>query len=181
MTEGTTMLAATRYRGAERLPPIVRAVLDARDEAAVIFGARGDVLYVNQAAQATLPPATITPSIDSGLVRAVLGARGGDVVPLHADAQVLGEMIVVPQANGGTLAERERDASTKRCDRRMADSRKRRVGWASAGRRCGGVSGRSVDDDLRGSRAKRCNGHAAGVQRRRPSCFQGAASGDAPS
>ncbi len=101
MTEGTTML---------RLPPIVRAVLDARDEAAVVFGARGDVLYVNQAAQSTLPPATITPSIDSGLVRAVLGARGGDVVPLHADAQVLGEMIVVPHANGRTLAEREHDA-----------------------------------------------------------------------
>src|SRR5438093_204578 len=87
MTEGTTMLAATRYRAAERLPPIVRAVLDARDEAAVIFGARGDVLYVNQAAQATLPPATITPSIDSGLVRAVLDARGGDVVPLHARSE----------------------------------------------------------------------------------------------
>jgi len=110
MTEGTTMLAATRYRTVQRLPPIVRAVLDARDEAAVIFGARGDVLYVNQAAQATLPPATITPSIDSGLVRAVLDARGGDVVPLQADAQVLGEMIVVPHANGGTLTERERDA-----------------------------------------------------------------------
>src|SRR2546430_12123007 len=109
MTEDTTMLAATRYHAAERLPPIVRAVLDARDEAAVVFGARGDVLYVNQAAQATLPPATITPSIDSGLVRAVLDARGGDVVPLHADAQVLGEMIVVPPPNGGTLAQRERD------------------------------------------------------------------------
>src|SRR5437764_273435 len=106
MTEGTTMLAATRYRAAERVPPIVRAVLDARDEAAVIFGAHGDVLYVNQAAQATLPPATITPSIDSGLVRAVLDARGGDVVPLHADAKVMGEMIVEPHPNGGTFAER---------------------------------------------------------------------------
>ena len=121
MTEGTTMLAATRYRAAERLPPIVRAVLDARDEAAVIFGAHGDVLYVNQAAQATLPP--ITPSIDSGLVRAVLDARGGDVVPLHADAQVLGEMIVVPHPNGGTLAERERDAiheTLRQTDGRLA-------------------------------------------------------------
>ena len=110
MTEGTTMFAATRYRTVDRLPPIVRAVLDARDEAAVIFGAHGDVLYLNQAAQATLPPATITPSVDSGLLRAVLDARGGDVVPLQADAQVLGEMIVVPHAIGGTLAERERDA-----------------------------------------------------------------------
>src|SRR2546430_17375955 len=76
MTEDTTMLAATRYRAAERLPPIVRAVLDARDEAAVGFGARGDVLYVKPAAPATLPPATITPSIDSGPVPAVVGAPG---------------------------------------------------------------------------------------------------------
>jgi DNA-binding NtrC family response regulator len=110
MTEGTTMLAATRYRAAERLPPIVRAVLDARDEAAVVFGARGDVLYLNQAAQITLPPATITPSIDSGLVRALLNTLGGDVVPLQSEAQVLGELIVVPHPNGGTLAEREHDA-----------------------------------------------------------------------
>src|SRR5207244_12760574 len=121
MTEDTTMLAATRYRAAERLPPIVRAVLDARDEAAVVFGARGDVLYVNHAAQATLRPATITPSIDSGLVRAVLDARGGDVVPLHANAQVLGEMIVVPHPNGGTLAEREREAMQETL--RQTDSR----------------------------------------------------------
>ena len=123
MTEGTTMLVATRYRAAERLPPIVRAVLDARDEAAVIFGARGDVLYVNQAAQATLPPATITPSVDSRLVRAVLDARGGDVVPLHADAHVVGEMIVVPHPNGRTLAERERDAiheTLRQTDGRLA-------------------------------------------------------------
>src|SRR2546430_12225105 len=111
MTEDTTMLAATRYHAAERLPPIVRAVLDARDEAAVVFGARGDVLYVNQAAQATLPPATITPSVDSRLVRAVLDARGGDVVPLHADAQVLGEMIVVPHPNGGALGRTGRGAN----------------------------------------------------------------------
>src|SRR2546429_6507106 len=105
MTEDTTMLAATRYHAAERLPPIVRAVLDARDEAAVVFGARGDVLYVNQAAQATLPPATITPSIDSGLVRAVLDARGGDLVPVPARAHVPGEKIAVPHPNGSALAQ----------------------------------------------------------------------------
>src|SRR5437899_11193983 len=110
MTEDTTMLAATRYRAAERLPPIVRAVLDARDEAAVVFGARGEVLYVNQAAQATLPPATVTPSIDSGLVRAVLDARGGDVVPLQAAARVVGGMVGVVRRNGGDWAGRERDA-----------------------------------------------------------------------
>ena len=128
MTEGTTTLAATRYRTGERLPPIVRAVLDARDEAAAIFGAHGELLYLNRAAQTTLPPATITPSIDSGLVRAVLDARGGDVVPLHADAQVLGEMIVVPHPNGGTLAERERDAiheTLRQTDGRLAQAARR--------------------------------------------------------
>jgi len=86
------------------------------------------VLYVNQAAQATLPPATITPSIDSGLVRAVLDARGGDVVPLHADAQVLGEMIVVPHPSGGTLAEREHDAiheALRQTDGRLAQAARR--------------------------------------------------------
>ncbi len=122
------MLSATRHRTVERLPAIVRALLDARDEAAVIFGARGDVLYLNQAAQATLPPATITPSIDSGLVRAALDARGADVVPLQADAQMLGEMIVVPHANGGTLAELERDAidqTLRQTDGRLAEAARR--------------------------------------------------------
>src|SRR3989475_11023987 len=76
---------------------------------------------VNRAAQATLPPATITPSIDSGLVRAVLDARGGDVVPLHADAHVLGEMIVVPHPNGGALAGRGRGALHRK--RRQTDGR----------------------------------------------------------
>src|SRR5256886_17385099 len=106
MTEDTTMLAATRYRAAERLPPIVRAVLDARDEAAVVFGARGDVLYVNRAAQATLPPATITPSIDSGLVRAGLDARGGGGVALHAGGPGGGGRVVGAPPNGGSLARR---------------------------------------------------------------------------
>src|SRR3989454_12809505 len=75
MTEGTTTLAATRYRTGERLPPIVRAVLDARDEAAVIFGAHGEVLYLNRAAHTTLPPATITPSIDRDRKSGVEGKR----------------------------------------------------------------------------------------------------------
>ena len=51
-----------------------------------------------------------------------------DVVPLHADAQVLGEMIVVPQANGGTLAERERDAiheTLRQTDGRLAQAARR--------------------------------------------------------
>src|SRR2546426_3081219 len=103
MTEGTTMLAATRYRAAERLPPIVRAVLDARDEAAVVFGARGEVLYVNQAAQATLPPATVTPSLDSGLVRAVLDARGGGVGPVQAGGRGRGGVVRVGPPHGGGL------------------------------------------------------------------------------
>src|SRR2546425_4891130 len=110
MTERTAMLAATRYRPAEGLPPVVRAVLDSRDEEAVIFGVQGDVLYLNRVAQTALPPATITPFIDSRLVRAQLVAGGGQVVPLRSEGQLLGEMIVVPHPDGRTLAEHEREA-----------------------------------------------------------------------
>jgi hypothetical protein len=110
MTDGTARIAATRYRSAERVPPIVRALLDSRDEAAVIFGVHGDVLYLNRAAQTTLRPVTGTPVIDLRLVRAQLVARGGQVVPLRSDAQLVGEMIVVPYRDGRTLAEQERAA-----------------------------------------------------------------------
>ena len=74
-------VAATRYRAAERVPPIVRAVLDSRDDESAIFGVHGDVRYLNGAAQSALPPDIITPFIDSRLVRAQLVARGGQVVP----------------------------------------------------------------------------------------------------
>src|SRR6266513_2725296 len=58
-------VAATRYRAAERVPPIVRAVLD---------------------------------------------ARGGQVVPLRSKAQVLGEMIIVLHPDARPWAEHEREA-----------------------------------------------------------------------
>ncbi len=105
------ILAATHNRAAERLPPIVRALLDVQDDEIVVFGARSDTLYLNAAAQATLPPATTTPFTESRLFRAQLVARGGRVVPLRSGAKVLGEMIVVPgRRQVRTLAEQEREA-----------------------------------------------------------------------
>ncbi len=103
-------VAATRYRAAERVPPIVRAVLDSRDDESAIFGVHGDVRYLNGAAQSALPPDIITPFIDSRLVRAQLVARGGQVVPLRSKAQVLGEMIIVLHPDARPWAEHEREA-----------------------------------------------------------------------
>src|SRR5438067_1837358 len=69
------------------LSPIVRAVLDARDEAIVIVDARGGTLYLNAAARATQPQA-------------------------HTPSQfiVLGEVIIVPRASCQTWADQERAA-----------------------------------------------------------------------
>jgi len=97
-------------RSADRLPPIVRALLDTRDEAVVIFGARGDVVYLNAPAQAALSPASLSPFLDGRRCRAELLARGGRLVPLKADGKALGEMIVVPRARAETLADQEREA-----------------------------------------------------------------------
>jgi len=109
MTEHVAILAATR--AAERVPPLVRAVLDVQDDEIVVFGSRSDTLYLNAAAQAALPAGTTTPLTESRLFRAQLVARGARVVPLRSGGKVLGEMIVVPrQRQGRTLAEQEREA-----------------------------------------------------------------------
>lgn len=101
---------AAHDRATDRLPPVVRALLDGQDEVVVIFGSRGDILYLNPAAEAALAPASSTPFVDSRRLRAELVARGGRVAPLRFDTKVLGEMIVLPQRHGGTWAEQERDA-----------------------------------------------------------------------
>src|SRR5881409_2238600 len=80
---------------------IVRAVLDARDEAIVIVDARGGTLYLNAAARATQPQAH-TPS--------QFMARGGRAVLLRLGEGVLGEVIIVPRASCQTWADQERAA-----------------------------------------------------------------------
>ena len=89
------------------LQSIVRALLDCRDEEIAIFGTRGETLHVNRAAEALLPR-TQTP--EAARLRADLLGRGGRAVLLQADARLLGEMIIVPQPPGRTLAEQERQA-----------------------------------------------------------------------
>jgi transcriptional regulator of acetoin/glycerol metabolism len=102
--------AAARSLSAERLPALVRALLDARDEAVAIFGVQRDTLYLNLAAQATLPPAALTPPFGARSLRDQLIAQGGRSVPLRAGGKVLGEMIVVRPRHTRTLAEDERAA-----------------------------------------------------------------------
>src|SRR2546426_8908874 len=85
----------------QELSPIVRAVLDARDEAIVIVDARGGTLYLNAAARATRQPAN-TPS--------QFMARGGRAVPLRLGEGVLGEVIIVPRESSQRWADQERQA-----------------------------------------------------------------------
>ena len=97
----------TPNRALDRLPAVVRALLDCRDEEIVVFEIRSNALHVNRAAQSTLPPTGLRDSAD---LRAHLVARGGQAVPLHADGEVVGEMIIVRRPPGRTLADEEREA-----------------------------------------------------------------------
>jgi len=106
MTPDRQIAAAARDRAAERLPAVLRALLDCRDEEIVVFEIRSNALHVNLAAQLTLPP---TGLLDSAVLRAHLVARGGQAVPLHADGKVVGEMIIVRRPPGRTLADEERE------------------------------------------------------------------------
>jgi len=83
------------------LLPIVRALLDARDEAIVIVDARGGALYLNAAARA-MQPQTTTPS--------QFIARGGRTLPLRLGITTLGQLIIVPASAGRTWADQERRA-----------------------------------------------------------------------
>ena len=110
LTRDPGLVAATRARAAERLPPLVRALLDTRDDEIVIFGAERETVYLNVAARAALPAGATTPFVESRQFREQLIARGGRVVALRADGRALGEMIVIRRRPARTLAEDARAA-----------------------------------------------------------------------
>ncbi len=107
MRRGSTVRTAAPHGDLERLPPIVRAVLDARDEEIVVFDARGELLYVSAAAQLAQLPIE---RLSSAFLREPLIARGARAVPLQRGPTVLGEMIVVPRVQPRTWADQEREA-----------------------------------------------------------------------
>jgi transcriptional regulator with PAS, ATPase and Fis domain len=88
----------------QELPPMLRALLDARDEAIVIVDPGGAVVYLNAAARATraAQPRTST--------RSHFLARGGRAVPLRLGAAVLGEVIFASTEPAATWADQERRA-----------------------------------------------------------------------
>jgi transcriptional regulator of acetoin/glycerol metabolism len=90
------------------LPPIVRAVLDARDEGIAIFDRDGRVLFLNAHATATHGPQI--GAIDGPVLRARLLANRGRVVPLAVGGTPLGELFVVPDHEPRSWAHREREA-----------------------------------------------------------------------
>jgi len=125
MTPDRQIAAAARYRAAEPLPGVVRALLDCRDEEIVVFEIGSDALHVNLAARLTLPPTGLPDGAD---LRAHLVARGGQAVPLHADGKVVGEMIIVRRPPGRTLADEEHEAIRETLERtrgRRADTARR--------------------------------------------------------
>ena len=106
MRRGSTVRTAAPHGDLERLPPIVRALLDARDEEIVIFDARGELLYLSAAQFTHLRMERLS----SALLRESLIARGARAVPLQRGPTLLGEMIVVPRLQPRPWAEQEREA-----------------------------------------------------------------------
>src|SRR5437879_6604003 len=105
----------------QELSPIVRALLDSRDEAIVIVDARGGAVFLNAAARATQPHAGPPSHFLS---------RGGRAVPLRLGASVLGEVIFVPREPARTWADQERrairDALQETGGKRMETARRLR-------------------------------------------------------
>ena len=84
------------------LPPLARAVLDACAEGVVVLDASGRVVYANAPGRRALSPgAQDARRLD------VTGARR---VPLRVGAAQVGEALLLPAENGGTLADQERRA-----------------------------------------------------------------------
>jgi len=110
MAEHASDPATARDRAGERLPPLVRALLDAQDDVIAIFDSRGECVYFNTAAATVLPTSRLTPLVQSRWLGVELAARGGRVMTLRSGAKVLGEMIVVSRRHEGTWAEQEREA-----------------------------------------------------------------------
>jgi len=92
---------ATPEGAVEQLSPIVRAVLDSRDEEIMLVDTRGGTLYLNAAARAARPQAS-TPS--------QFLSRGGHVVSLRLGDTMLGEIIILPREPARTWADQERGA-----------------------------------------------------------------------
>jgi len=93
--------AATLGGVVEQLSPIVRALLDSRDEEIMLADTRGGTLYLNAAARAARPQAS-TPS--------QLIARGGRALSLQLGDTMFGEIIIVPREPAATWADQERGA-----------------------------------------------------------------------
>src|SRR3989442_2999562 len=89
---------ATPEGAVEQLSPIVRAVLDSRDEEIMLVDTRGGTLYLNAAARAARPQAT-TPS--------QFLSRGGHVLSLRLGDTIVGGIIILPPEPARNVADPE--------------------------------------------------------------------------
>jgi transcriptional regulator with GAF, ATPase, and Fis domain len=96
----------------DALTPFARSILDAFTEPALVFDSVGRLVFANQAARSSL---ATTANLDNGdygpQLMTRLAAMGPTVKPLWIGETKVGEIVVLPRAEGpDTLAERERKA-----------------------------------------------------------------------
>ncbi|HXQ27942.1 MAG TPA: helix-turn-helix domain-containing protein [Gemmatimonadales bacterium] len=107
MSRSATQAKRLRH-AAPTLSPIVRAVLEARDESIAVFDADGRVLFLN--ARATVAHGTPNGAPNATVLRAKLLASHARAIRLEAGGAVLGEILVVPRPEPRLWVQREREA-----------------------------------------------------------------------
>ena len=93
------------------LPPLARAVMDSLGEGVLVFDVDGRFLYANESARRAIGGRADFGAQSGAALRARLAALGARVLPLRNGGVAVGEVVVLPAADGvTTLAERERQA-----------------------------------------------------------------------
>ena len=115
------------------LQPIVRAILDARDDAIVVFDAHSRLIYLNAAARSLFPDTGDGPTTDDGPMPSAQRAgwlltQGFRTVPITYGGALQGTVLYVSSRPVRTLADREDEAiheTLKRTSGRLAEAARR--------------------------------------------------------
>jgi hypothetical protein len=110
------------------LPPILRAVLDAWDNAIVVLDVDSRVHYVNAAARRLLPATPSGPLPEPQLLARQLLTRGGRAYPIRYGDAVLGEVFFASSRPIQTLADQEDEAireTLRRTSGKLAEAARR--------------------------------------------------------
>ena len=109
------------------LQPIVRAILDARDDAIVVFDVHSRVIHLNAAARSLLPETGNSPMPYAQRTEWLL-TQGFRTVPITNGGALLGTLLQVSSRPVRTLADREDEAIHETLERtggRLAEAARR--------------------------------------------------------